>query len=166
MFRKPLPPAAVVDAVLRLHDVTVADGQNETVLLRLHGSAEHVRPNTLTSMPVITGSIQIGNAVIHYGPDAIDPVVDLAHIMAPEPDAPMQPPSPPRRAHQVLCLIYSPERLEDVAGTMEELFYAVAEKHGRGFAKAWFWWQVAGCILGRARALLASATELVGLKRT
>jgi len=74
--------------------------------------------------------------------------------------------APPQRAHQVLCLIYSPERLEEVAGDLEEMFHKVVDRHGSGFAKLWYCLQVGGCVLGRARAFVESLTTLVGLKRT
>lgn len=120
------------------------------------------------AMKVLQGNSELRNRIVHgrlpMGDYDIDLAPTLPHWAMPE--APTPATLPPRRAHQILCLIYSPERLEDVAGTMEELFHKVAARHGPGYAHLWYWVQVGGCVFGRLRALIASLTELVGLKRT
>lgn len=181
--RPPLPPAEVVKAVLRYHDVAGEHGRRTLLRLserRLHTTnydeclhaVAKLEPRAVTW--TLEGSLPIHGAITHdadgFDLDIVDPTTvplfqyaeddDLVGGVAPHPAR------PPARADQILCLIYSPERLEDVAGTMEELFHKVAAQHGPGYAQLWYWVQVGGCVLGRVRALIASVTELVGLKRT
>lgn len=56
-------------------------------------------------------------------------------------DAPARAEVPPA-AEKLLCLLYPPERLDEILGDYEELFHRMCDKHGVGFGKCWYFWQV------------------------
>jgi len=162
---------SVVDVILKYHDSVEIE---ETNLNRTHLSSRQLRARVLhlrEQRYFVRGVRRFVQGSLEF--DEVSNVLSEAEneklgstCAAPVSAEAAEISEPPRRAHQILCLIYSPDRLEDVAGTMEELFHKVERRHGTAFARLWYWCQVAGCLVGRTGFVLASASELVGLKRT
>ncbi len=74
------------------------------------------------------------------------------------------PPQPPPYGERFLYLMLSKEDRENLIGDLAEEFAALQVRHGRKFAKVWYWKQVCGSLLPLIKrvvrwGLLASAVE-------
>jgi hypothetical protein len=90
--------------------------------------------------------------------------IDWVLCVGAEQNSSSPPPQPPPYGERFLYLVLSKEERENLIGDLAEEFAALQARHGRKFAKVWYWKQVCGSLLPLIRravrwGLLASAVE-------